>query len=48
VVAGDCTKILERNRLSFLSVEVQTGQSQPIIGTPLLVPLPRKVILSGG
>jgi hypothetical protein len=34
--------------LSFLSEEVQTGHSQPIIGTPLLVPVPKKVILSGG
>jgi len=34
--------------LSFLSVDVQTSQSQPIMGTPLLVPVPRKVILIGG
>jgi hypothetical protein len=40
--------ILGLNRLSFLSVEVQTSQSHAIIGTPLLVPVPRKVILREG
>jgi len=44
----DCTSILERSRLSFLSVDVHTAQSQAIIGTPLLVPVPRKVILREG
>jgi hypothetical protein len=34
--------------LSFLSVEVQTSQSHPIIGTPLLVPVPKKIIFSRG
>jgi len=34
--------------LSLLLAEVQTSQSQAIMGTPLLVPLPRKVILRGG
>jgi len=29
-------------------VDVQTAQSQPIIGTPLLVPVPRKVIFKEG
>jgi hypothetical protein len=32
------------NLLSFLSVERQTLQLQPIIGTPSEVPVPRKVI----
>jgi hypothetical protein len=40
--------MLGRSRLSFLSVEVQTSQSQPIMGTPLLVPEPKKVILREG
>ena len=40
--------MLERRRLSFLSVDVQTLQSHPIMGTPLLVPLPRKTICNGG
>ena len=48
VVVGDSTNMLERKRLSFLSVDVHTSQSQAIMGTPLLVPVPRKVILSCG
>jgi hypothetical protein len=48
VVRADRTMMLERSRLSFLSVEVHTGHSQAIIGTPLLVPLPKKVIVSWG
>jgi hypothetical protein len=40
--------MLERSRLSLLSLEVQTAQLQAIIGTPLLVPVPRKVILREG
>jgi hypothetical protein len=32
--------------LSFLLVDEQTAQLQPIIGTPLLVPVPKKVIES--
>jgi hypothetical protein len=47
-VVGDCTIILGRSRLSFLSGEVHTSQSHAIIGTPALVPEPRKVILRGG
>jgi hypothetical protein len=47
LVFFDSTKMLLRKRLSFLLVEVHTGHSQPIIGTPLLVPVPRKVILRG-
>lgn len=43
-----CTKILLRNRLSFLLEEVQTGHSQAIKGTPLLVPVPRNVMVNGG
>jgi hypothetical protein len=41
-------RMLERRRLSFLSVEAQTGQGQAIIGTPLLVPVPKNVIFKGG
>jgi hypothetical protein len=40
--------MLVRNRLSRLSVDVQTVQLQPIMGTPLLVPVPRKVMVNGG
>jgi hypothetical protein len=40
--------MLERKRLSFLSVDVHTSQEHAIMGTPLLVPVPRKVTLSGG
>jgi hypothetical protein len=40
--------MLGLNLLSFLSVDVQTSQSHAIIGTPALVPEPRKVILRGG
>jgi len=29
-------------------VDTQTSQLQPIIGTPLLVPVPRKVIFKRG
>ncbi len=35
---------LARNRLSFGSVDLQTAQSQPITGTPWLVPEPKMVI----
>src|SRR5437660_958277 len=40
------TTIDGRERLSRGSVDVQTRQSQPIMGTPWLVPLPRMVTLS--
>jgi len=40
--------ILDRRRLSFLSGDVHTSQLQPIMGTPLLVPVPRNVIFKGG
>jgi hypothetical protein len=40
--------MLERSRLSFWSPDRQTSQSQPIIGTPLLVPVPRNVMVRGG
>jgi len=40
--------MLGRSRLSFASEDVQTSQSQAIIGTPLLVPVPRKVMVRGG
>jgi hypothetical protein len=40
--------MLGRNRLSFASVDVQTSQLQAIIGTPVLVPVPRKVVLREG
>jgi hypothetical protein len=47
-VVEDSTKMLDRRRLSFLSAEWQTGQGQAIIGTPALVPEPRKVIFIEG
>jgi len=47
-VVSDSTRMLLRSRLSFTSSDLQTGQLQAIMGTPLLVPVPRKVILSGG
>jgi hypothetical protein len=40
--------MLDRRRLSFLSGEVQTGHSQAIIGTPALVPVPKKVTVNVG
>jgi len=40
--------MLLRSRLSFLLGEEQTSQLQATMGTPVLVPVPRKVILSGG
>jgi hypothetical protein len=40
--------ILGLNLLSLGSVEVQTSQSHAIMGTPVLVPVPRNVILSEG
>jgi len=46
VVVADCTKMLLRKRLSFLLVDVHTAQEQPIIGTPLLVPVPKNVIFN--
>jgi hypothetical protein len=35
-------------RLSFLSNDWQTGHVHAIIGTPLLVPEPKKVIFNEG
>jgi hypothetical protein len=40
--------MLDLKRLSFLSGELHTGQSQAIMGTPPLVPVPKKVIFNGG
>jgi hypothetical protein len=40
--------MLERSRLSFLSGDAHTSQGQATIGTPVLVPVPRKVIFNGG
>jgi hypothetical protein len=40
--------MLLRNRLSRRSPELQTRQSHPIIGTPLLVPVPKNVTRSLG
>jgi hypothetical protein len=34
--------------LSFSSEDEHTSHSQAIIGTPLLVPVPKKVIFNGG
>ena len=36
-----------RSRLSRGSVDVQTSQWQPMVGTPTLVPEPRTVIFNG-
>jgi len=36
------------NRLSLGFFDVHTSQLHAIIGTPLLVPVPRKVIVMGG
>jgi hypothetical protein len=44
----DSTRILDLSLLSFLSEEWQTGQGQAIMGTPLLVPEPRKLIFREG
>jgi hypothetical protein len=38
---------LVRRRLSLGSEEVQTAQSQPMAGTPALVPVPRNVKRTG-
>jgi hypothetical protein len=40
--------MLDRSLLSLLSADEHISQSQPIIGTPLLVPVPRKVIFNDG
>ena len=48
VVFDDCTKMLLRRRLSFVSVDVHTAHWQAIMGTPLLVPVPRNVMVMGG
>jgi hypothetical protein len=48
VVEGDWTRMLERSRLSRGSGEAHTSQGHAIIGTPVLVPVPRKVIFNGG
>ena len=48
VVVVDCTKMLVRNLLSFLLGDVQTAQWQPIIGIPVLVPVPKKVNVNCG
>jgi hypothetical protein len=47
VVVVLCTNMLLRKRLSFLSGEVHTSQGQAIMGTPLLVPVPKNVICNG-
>jgi hypothetical protein len=48
VVFAEWINTLLRSLLSFLSEDVQTAQLQPIIGTPVLVPVPRNVIVRGG
>jgi hypothetical protein len=40
--------MLGRKRLSFSSIDVHTSQSQAIMGTPALVPEPKKVIVREG
>lgn len=42
------TKMLLRSRLSLVFDEVHTSQPQATMGTPVLVPVPKKVILIGG
>jgi hypothetical protein len=37
-----------RSRLSFLSFDVQTSHEHAIMGTPLLVPEPRNVMVNSG
>jgi hypothetical protein len=39
--------ILERNLVSRGSTDRQTSQSQAIMGTPLLVPVPKNVMVNG-
>src|SRR5579859_120593 len=48
VVVGDWTRMLERSLLSLASVEAHTSQGHATMGTPVLVPVPRKVIFNGG
>jgi len=48
VVVALSTKMLLLKRLSFLLAEWQTSQGHAIMGTPLLVPVPRNVIFKGG
>jgi hypothetical protein len=48
VVDTDSIIMLGRKRLSFVSFDVHTSHSQAIIGTPVLVPVPRNVILREG
>jgi hypothetical protein len=45
VVVSDSIKTLLLRRLSLGLADEHTSQSQAIIGTPLLVPVPKKVIL---
>jgi hypothetical protein len=40
--------MLLRSRVSFSSIDVHTSQSQAIMGMPLLVPVPKKVMVNGG
>jgi len=47
-VVALCTKMLLRSRLSFELYEWHTSHGHAIIGTPLLVPVPKKVMVSGG
>jgi hypothetical protein len=47
-VVADSTSTLQRRRLSFGLADVHTGHPQAIIGTPVLVPVPSKVIFKGG
>jgi hypothetical protein len=41
-------KILLLNLLSFKELDLHTSHSHAIIGTPPLVPVPKKVIFKGG
>jgi len=48
VVARDCIRILDLSLLSFGLVDRHTSQRQAAMGTPELVPVPKKVICKGG
>jgi hypothetical protein len=45
-VCSDLIKMLLRSLLSFLLLDKHTSQWQAIIGTPLLVPVPKNSIVS--
>jgi hypothetical protein len=48
VVSGDSIKMEDRSRWSLGLEDRQTTQPQAITGTPCEVPVPKKLIFSGG